>query len=182
MKKTFEQWWCHRVQSAPGHMIGNISVHIEKDREESGCLPLCRMMQYPSAIWTDRLPDLAPIYRLSSLYKPPFLSLQHVEKRWANFDTAIKRGQGIHVFVWNKHLEILLHCWVIWKVAELPPPPPPLRCLILATHFGVWRLNLTFPLLGESPNLGATRGGGGLGYPLSGFPQTQGSSFLSRSS
>ncbi len=104
----------------------------------------------------------------ASLYKAPFLSLQHVERRWANFDTAIRRGQGIHVFVWNKHLEILLHCWVIWKVAKLPPPPPPLGRLILATHLGVWRLNLAFPHLG-SRQIWAPHRGGWLGLPSRGL-------------
>jgi hypothetical protein len=61
--------------------------------------------------------------------------------------------------------------------------PPPLWRLILATHLGVWRLNLVFPHVGESPNLGATQGGGGVAWvALSrAFPQTQGISFLSRS-
>jgi hypothetical protein len=28
------------------HMRGNIPVHIERDIEDSGCLPICRMMQF----------------------------------------------------------------------------------------------------------------------------------------
>jgi hypothetical protein len=29
-------------------MIGNIPEHIEREREDSGCLPICRRMQYTS--------------------------------------------------------------------------------------------------------------------------------------
>jgi hypothetical protein len=37
--------------------------------------------------------------------------------------------------------------------------PRAIRRLVLAAHFGVWRINLAFPHVGESPNLGATQGG-----------------------
>ena len=70
----------------------------------------------------------------ASLYKPPFPSARHVERRWAQFATAIRRRKGIHTLVWKKHLEILLRCWVIWK-ARNPPSSP-------ASHFGgrIWHL------------------------------------------
>ncbi len=71
-----------------------------------------------------------PFMGSTSLYKVPLSSLQHAERRWAQFDTAIRRGKRIHTSVWKKHLKKLLHCLVIWKVAELPPPPT------LAPHSG----------------------------------------------
>ncbi len=71
--------------------------------------------------------------------------------------------------MWNKHLEILFHCWVIWKVAELPTPHS--GASFWRPILAFWRLNLAFPHKGEWPNLGATRGGGGgwLGLPSCGL-------------
>ena len=74
-----------------------------------------------------------PFIGSASLYKAPFPSPRHVERRWAQFATAIRRRKGIHTLVWKKHLEILLRCWVIWKARN----PPPLRRLILAAGFGI---------------------------------------------
>ncbi len=82
-----------------------------------------------------------------------------------------KRGKETHISVWKKRLKILLHCWVIWKVAESPPPPP-LRCLILATRFGdsIWRFSTC-----ESRQFQAPCGGGGVAWVAlwRAFPQTQ---------
>jgi len=62
--------------------------------------------------------------------------------------------------------EARLHCWVIWKVAELPPPPPHSGASFWRPILVFGRLSLAFPHVGESPNLGATQGGGGgLGWP-----------------
>jgi hypothetical protein len=66
--------------------------------------------------------------------------------------------------VWKKHLEILLHCWVIWKVAELPP----LQRLILAAH------GILATQFGVSPRVGVVKsrrctGGGWLGLPSHGL-------------
>ncbi len=76
--------------------------------------------------------------------------------------------------VWNKHLEILLHCWVIWKVTDLPSPPAPPPILAPQSGDSFWRFGgpiWRLPMW-EAPNLDANRGGGGcgLGCPLTGFP------------
>jgi hypothetical protein len=93
----------------------------------------------------------------------PLSSLQHQERRQAHFDTAIRRGKGINIFVWKKHLETLLHCWVIWKLAELPPPPHS-GASFWRPILAFWRLSLAFLHVWESPNPGATQGGW-LGLP-----------------
>ncbi len=118
-----------------------------------------------------------PFIGSASLYKAPVSSLQHAERRWAQFDTAIRRGKGIHISVWKKHLEILLHSWVIWKVTELPP----LQRLILAAH------GILATQFGVSPRVGVAKsrrrtGGGVAWFAFSrAFPQTQGISFLALS-
>ena len=102
----------------------------------------------------------------ASLYKP-LSSLQHAERRWAQFDTAIRRGKEIHISVWKKHLEILLYCWVIWKLS-----PPPLQRLILAVRFGVLATQFGVSPRVRVPNSRRRKGEGGcgLGCPLAGFP------------
>jgi hypothetical protein len=59
-----------------------------------------------------------------------------------------------------------LECWVIWKVAD-PPPPCDWWRTILAGHFGDSPRGRGHFL----PPLGG--GGGGFGCPIEGFPQTQ---------
>ncbi len=89
-----------------------------------------------------------------------------------------KPNQRIHVFrvQWNMQLEIFLHCWVIWKVADLPSSPPPLWRPILAFGGPIWRL----PTWG-----GAKSGhhwGGGVELPSRGLsPKHKEYSFLPRS-
>ncbi len=80
--------------------------------------------------------------------------------------------------MWNKHLEILIHCWIIWKWQNCLPSPP------RGTSFwwpilSFWPLNLAFPHVGESPNL-PHRGVACVAL-LRAFPQKQGISFLSLS-
>jgi hypothetical protein len=61
-------------------------------------------------------------------------------------------------------------------------PPPHSGASFWRPILAFWRLNLAFPHVGESPNLGATRGGGVAWVALlRAFPQTQGIIFLSLS-
>jgi hypothetical protein len=70
---------------------------------------------------------------------------------------------------------MLLHCWIIWKVAFLAPPSH-----IWAPHsgnsFGCLVFQLATLHVGESPNLGATQGVAWVALSRA-FPQTQGISF-----
>ncbi len=98
----------------------------------------------------------------------PLSSLQHAERRWAQFNTTIRRGKETHTSMWKKHLEILLHCWVIWKVAELPTHSP-----TPAPHSGgpFWRFGDSIWRFSMCGSPGAVGGGGGglLGLPSRGL-------------
>ncbi len=91
------------------------------------------------------------------------------ERRWAQFDTAIRRGKETHTSVWKS---ILKYCFIVELFEKWRNYPPP-----LAPHSGVpfWHLADQF---GVSPRGGVTKsgchwgegGGGGLVCPLAGFP------------
>ncbi len=125
------------------------------------------------------LPILARLL-LAQVHYTHFLSLQLVERRLANFDTAVRKGQGISVYCvklvsWN-----IAWLLIYWKVADIPPPPPPSHVTGGRPFWLVfWRLPTW-----EAPLLTATRGGGGgrLGLPSRGIsPNTRKYGFSRRS-
>jgi hypothetical protein len=88
----------------------------------------------------------------------------------------------------NTHLRveisILKNCFIVELFEKLRfalPPPPPVACLILATHLADLATQLGVSPRVKAPNPGATQGGGGMAWVAlwRAFPQTQGISFFS---
>ncbi len=70
---------------------------------------------------------------------------------------------------WKKQFEILLHCWVIWKVAESPPS---LRHSGASFWRPFWRFGYSiwrFPTWRSRQIRAPHRGGGWLGFPSRGL-------------
>ncbi len=94
-------------------------------------------------------------------------TIWHCSKEW------IRNAHKRHI---NKHLEIFLHCWVIWKVAFRAPPPPVARS-IWASHLGILATQLGISPRVKAPNPDATQGEMAWVALWWAFPDTQRLSF-----
>ncbi len=142
-------------------------------RRDVACRMECSRLRPGDQIWRLFIGSVHYISHIFSVTarRKEIGKLWHCSKEWA---------RNTHLRV---EISILKYCFIVelFEKWRLVFPPSALGRLILATHLGRFGDSVCRLSTWGVAQFGRHTGEGGLGWPLAGFPHTQGICFLSRS-